>query len=115
MQKSKWLILLCFLLSCSKPIQEGKDGYTFETKQFDRSKVYVNLVLFDSHSELLNEGWKLGIPRVLNRELVAFSRVSLDKNQCTIYLVDPQEEYQPEFLGHELAHCLWGKWHPSQD
>ncbi len=107
------LFSLCFLTSCDTP--EAKDGYTFEEKQFERTESSVNIVLLDSRLDLLQKGWELGIPKVLDKKLVAFSRVSLKSNKCTIYIIDPQEEYQPEFLGHELAHCLWGKWHPSQD
>jgi hypothetical protein len=50
-------------------------------------------------------------------ELKAFSTLyPAATNLCTMYILDPQvARYEPEFIGHEFTHCVFGNWHLSQD
>jgi hypothetical protein len=45
---------------------------------------------------------------------MAFGFVSPDRPACTIHIVDPAKDYRPEWIGHELTHCLHGQWHEGQ-
>lgn len=31
--------------------------------------------------------------------------------KCTIFIKDPEWDYEPHMIGHEVAHCIWGEWH----
>lgn len=30
---------------------------------------------------------------------------------CVVHIVDPTVGYYPEFIGHEVMHCIFGDWH----
>jgi hypothetical protein len=34
--------------------------------------------------------------------------------ECNVYIMDPKVNYQPEWYGHELVHCMYGDWHRTQ-
>lgn len=53
-------------------------------------------------------------PGKIPADLQAYSTYNESGTRCTINIVDPKEQYRPQWLGHELVHCLYGKWHPSQ-
>lgn len=89
----------------------GTDGYVFESKQYQHSSVKVTIVTFQKERELREFAKTKGY--LLPNRTVAFS--VLEPEECTIYVVDPDKDYQPESLGHELAHCFFGNWHPGYD
>jgi hypothetical protein len=53
-----------------------------------------------------------------SRQLAAFSSLSYNRDtlayECTMFIINPEERYVPEFIGHELTHCFYGQWHPTQ-
>ena len=44
-----------------------------------------------------------------SRRLMAFAVVR--NGVCEIHTIDPKIIYEPEWLGHELTHCIYGRWH----
>ena len=34
---------------------------------------------------------------------------------CTVHMVRPEVRWQPEWLGHEVAHCVWDWRHDATD
>jgi hypothetical protein len=94
--------------------QQGADGYVFGARQFDRGTVTVAVVEHPSEAALRAEARRLGVGAGGGRELMAFGFVSPDRPACTIHIVDPAKDYRPEWIGHELTHCLHGQWHEGQ-
>jgi hypothetical protein len=106
--------------ACSKP---ASDHYYFEpdSVRIERS---IRVVTYDSNGELLSSyrdhvsrrdasvfkaRW-LSDPKIT---LQAFSIIG--EEACTIHMIDPKVRYEPEFFGHEITHCLYGNFHPSQN
>lgn len=89
------------------------DGYTFDRPQYVETKFTTEIVLVDNQAELVKLA-PAGTQK-FGTELMAFARLNRDQHRCTIYMVDARRAYQPQWLGHELAHCIYGDWHPGQD
>ena len=99
------------LLSCDRNPTSGKDDYTFEVKEYSKDTVTITVKVFASTAELQ----KFAKDNNINAEnLAAFGKLYPSENKCTIFVVDPINTYEPEFIGHEVAHCFWGRWHPNQ-
>lgn len=88
------------------------DGYHFETTSVRIAPRKIETVLYPNLAAL-NVAFKNTNHRISEtRQLMAFSVIT--KETCTIHMIDPKVRYMPEFLGHELTHCLYGEFHPSQ-
>lgn len=99
------------LVSCDTN-QKGADGYVFEMKQTEDLQPRVMVVPYDSEADFLRAANDKGIK---HKDVLAFAELPHYNNAftCTIHIVDPAVKYQPEMLGHEFAHCLYGQWHPK--
>ena len=115
MRTMRALLLVLIVAGCDNPQGNlGADGYRVETQMFVRDAIELKIVLYPSVAALNNEyGRTHRVPA--GRELMAFSSLLPDgTGTCTIHAVDPRVSYHPEFLGHELTHCLLGEFHPHQ-
>lgn len=102
------------LVSCNQQTSStvGADGYSFGTKQYEKTQVQVNVVTYESRADLL----KVARSRGINSDsLVAFTILRPPFDTCTIHMVDPSVLYEPEFVGHEFLHCVYGQWHTDND
>jgi hypothetical protein len=113
MKKIYGLIALCFLtISCSNaPV--AADGYTFYGKQYTKNTVQINIVTYANQQQLTEALRRRGRNSDIPIEKVkAFSDLyPPNYNQCTIHMVDPTSAYNPEYVGHEFLHCVYGQWH----
>lgn len=104
------IAMIAGLLSSCKPSpKEGADGYVFGTPQYEKQQVLVKIVTYDSPKQLQTVAAKY---REYDPNIVAFSVLygpSFDT--CTIHMVKPKVQYDPEFIGHEFVHCVYGQWH----
>ena len=91
----------------------GADDYYFGTKQYQKDSVQVDIVTYESSAKLQ----RIAKDRygVNSSTLVAFSILRPPFDRCTIHMVDPEVNYQPEFVGHEFLHCAYGQWHTSNE
>lgn len=107
-------VALLFATSCGDQVgtNTGKDGYKFEVKEYEKQTVTVTIQVFASQ-DALNKYAKDNKIDVQN--LAAFAKLYPSQDKCTIFVVDPSAHYEPEFIGHEFVHCVWGRWHPKQD
>ena len=102
------ILLLAFALAaCGR---QAPDGYSFDRKEFDRSRVEVSVFTYGGEAALRHAAAEMGV-QPEGRKLMAFGFVEKGRAACTVHVVDPAVSYQPEWLGHELAHCLYGRWH----
>jgi hypothetical protein len=90
--------------------QQGADGYAYERTEFDRREIAVTVVAHPSLADLRAEAARRGVSDG-DREIMAFGLVAADRPACEIHIVDPAKDYRPEWIGHELTHCIRGRWH----
>lgn len=112
------LFAVGMLVACEPSHKVAADGYYFEKAQFTTLTPNVQIVLVKTHAEMAALV-KQHNPNVVKpgNEVMAFSVLGEHYGQevkCTIYMIDPQVAYAPEFIGHELTHCLYGNWHTIQ-
>jgi hypothetical protein len=111
MFKKMSAVLLLLLTSCNPSPKQGADGYTFGEKQYEKSTVQINIVTYQSSADLQRAlGNRAGVDA---SNVVAFSVLRPPFDTCTIHMVDPAVAYQPEFVGHEMLHCVYGQWHKN--
>ena len=115
-------LLLLFISSCDTDTnKKASDEYYFEDKEYTLIEQDYIFVVVDNKEE-----WNDLVKQYVGRaytgdQMGAFSRLRLNRqdpnlagSECIVYIKDPTWVYEPEFIGHEIVHCLFGKWHPSQ-
>lgn len=107
--------ILLFVITSCKPLSNmGADGYAFGTPQYEKQSVTVRVVTYDSTASLRVAAKSRY--NVDNPDIAAFSVIEAPAfDVCTIHMVDPTKKYQPEFIGHEFTHCIYGQWHTDNE
>lgn len=100
------------ITACDKSV--SADGYSFGKPEFDRSGVQVEMVYYPSDVAFTREANKRGVIVSADRKVFAYAYVSGTEAKCTIHTTDPNVVYRPERYGHELMHCLHGRWHTDE-
>ncbi len=107
------LAVAAFLaLSSCDSTPRAKDGYYFENgTKTERSIRFVTYTSMDDvkRAYATTKGARKLGP---NEDLQAFALVS--PTTCTVHMIDPAVSYKPEWIGHEITHCLYGEFHPNQ-
>jgi hypothetical protein len=101
------LLFIFFVLTAAT----NNDGYRFGKKEFTHLNFEVVVVEHKSTKDLVDFAESKKIHTNPRKILKALSVINLEKNVCEIHIIDPDEEYMPAFIGHELAHCIYGRWH----
>jgi len=107
------IFTLFFIVSCGQK-KLAADGYYFEKETFTRNDIQVSIVLVKNQEEMTKLLAEHNRTAASGKEVAAFSVLEINEPKCTIYMIDPKISYQPEFIGHELVHCMYGDWHQSQ-
>lgn len=93
------------------------DNYYFEQKQFDKLPLRPSIKTYSSLKEL-RQVFKVTRPIAAKRvdvdSVMAYAVINLEDHTCVVHTVDPAILYMPEYIGHEITHCLYGNFHPSQ-
>lgn len=108
------VVLLGALVACDNTYkQKGKDGYYFEKESFTRTNFPVEVILVKDAAAItaaIKERNNVH-GTVEPKNVAAFSVIRANDPKCTIYMIDPKNKYEPEFIGHEFVHCIYGVWH----
>lgn len=114
----KVMLVGCALLlaGCGKVPAAGPDGAAFERREFDRPATLVTKVEYDTPAQLQRAATALGVTLEpaggLDRKIYAFGFVQRGAASCTIHFVRPEQSPGVRlWMGHELAHCFYGRWH----
>lgn len=102
------------LVACDNPSkQKGKDGYYFEKESFTRTEFPVEVVLLKDEAAIIAAiKERNNVHGTIDpKNVAAFSVVRMNDPKCTIYMIDPKNKYEPEYIGHEFVHCIYGVWH----
>lgn len=86
------------------------DGFEFSRKQFERLEPQISVVTYEYDNDLQAAARRLGARGTKNMR--AF--VVMQGERCEIHVIDPERSWQPQDLGHEFAHCVWGDWHSAR-
>lgn len=109
----RWQIAtaVALALTVSACNSEVADGYRFERKDTEHLAPETVFVLHKSLNDLRRAA-PAGTVDPETTNLMAWSKLA--GNRCEVHIVDPSVSYQPEWIGHEMAHCIWGQWHGEQ-
>lgn len=110
MMRAAVLLSTLLLAACDGGLSRtGSDGYRFGAPDFDRDRIEVTLVQYDTRAafDRAAEGYHV---KYVGR-LEAFTFVNTAKPICEIHIERVSLNYRPQWLGHELAHCMHGRWH----
>lgn len=107
----KLLIAFSVMLlgACSTTNTIGTDGYRFFGKEYENVTPGVEFVLLQNEEERVAVKKKFFGPEW--KKVSAFTEWNVKEGVCKIYIQDPDWQYKPELIGHEVAHCIWGRWH----
>lgn len=107
------ILAVGILASCKPSPREGADGYSFGTPQYVKQQITIQVVTYSNAKQLQAAAKARGVN---NPDIVAFSVLRPPTfDVCTVHMIDPQVQYEPEFVGHEFLHCAYGQWHSSND
>lgn len=115
MKKYIYILALLLLTGCTDDSSEAPDGYYFEEPEYVKDRLIVKMELFTDRDEFESVARDLMGPNIVIDQVQAFGTLNPEGNSCTIYTWDARVKYQPEYWGHELAHCVYGKWHEEQN
>lgn len=97
-------------LSACKPA--AGDDVDFAGREFDRSEVQVRVVTHKTLSDLRRAAKTSRAVVGQDRQLMAFGIVRGAGQPCEVHVLEPEADVATRlWLGHEVAHCLWGRWH----
>jgi hypothetical protein len=119
----KFLLLLTF--SCAALLHSrlaqsdlplSSDGYYIESAEVRRTNFSFVFHPMKDKKELVESYNKIyfGNDSPTSSTLKGFYVWDGKNNTCHIYIINPITLYEPEYLGHELTHCLFGHFHNDQ-
>lgn len=98
------------LLGCGDGLSTGADGHQFEGREKGwPNEMAITIVEHPSVPDMRRSGLAAGAKVEQGRELQAWSAIGFGK--CTIHIVNPDVAHAPEWVGHEVLHCKYGRWH----
>lgn len=103
------------LASCSDQTPPAKDGYKFGSKQYELNDIRVEVKTYKTYKEIQDAARAIDKNVTQADTIAAFSVIRPPSNTCTIHMIDPSVSYEPEFVGHEFLHCVYGQWHTDNN
>ena len=97
------LLLSLALASCGQP----SDGYAFDQAEFERRSQAVTVIEHPTLAEMRRAAPAEAL--VDGRALHGFSY--LRPSGCEIHVTDLRAAEARLWLGHEMTHCVYGRWH----
>ena len=91
----------------------ASDGYRFLEKEYENLSPGVEFILLrnpqdqkETLTDVFGRKWK---------KIAGFTYWNEEKGTCRIIIKDPTWKYEPEIIGHEVAHCIWGRFHKGDE
>lgn len=102
------ILLLCLINPAYAAKKPSSDGYVFKKKEYEKTTLIVHVHIIDDKFDF---AYEKNTHQLRDDDIEAFSILRPRENTCTIFIKNPEWKYQPEYIGHELTHCIWGRWH----
>jgi hypothetical protein len=96
-------LLAASVIGCDVP----GDGYEFKAKEYENKNPNIVFVVHKTFKELHESAKEHGVQNY--KVTRAFSILKPDS--CMVHILDPSTHYYPEYIGHEITHCMYGRWH----
>tara|TARA_R110002167_G_scaffold40035_4_gene123520 strand:- start:155 stop:520 length:366 start_codon:yes stop_codon:yes gene_type:complete len=103
------IALIVASFASAQSFKFAKDDHKFLVKEIENLTPTVEFILLETdeehdaaRKEFIGHGWN---------KVSAFTRWNETEGTCKIYIKDPLWKYEPELIGHEVAHCIWGRFH----
>ena len=103
------IALIVASFASAQSFKFAKDDHKFLVKEIENLTPIVEFILLETdeeydaaRKEFIGHGWN---------KVSAFTRWNETEGTCKIYIKDPLWKYEPELIGHEVAHCIWGRFH----
>lgn len=107
------LLLIATTVQAQRLGGYGKDDFRFLQKEIENLTPGIEFILLKNEAEYnsvrkihLGNQWK---------NVSAFTLWNESKGTCKVYIKDPAWKYEPELIGHEVAHCIWGRFHKGKE
>ena len=102
----------CASSGATNTYRYGADDFKFLVKEYENLSPKVNFVLLKNQAEYNSaRKKKLGVKW---DSVSAFTLWIPSTGECTVYIKDPEWKWEPELIGHEVAHCIWGRYHQGK-
>lgn len=91
----------------------GSDNHKFLEKEYENLSPEVHFILLKNQEE-----YDSARKKKLGKQWDSVSAFTLwvpETGKCTIFIKDPEWQWEPELLGHEVAHCIWGRYHRGKE
>ena len=110
------VLMLMAITGCtsigSPKYKYGSDDYRFLVKEYENLNPEVHFILLKDEAEYNSvRKRELGIKW---DSVSAFTLWIPETGKCTVFIKDPSWSWEPELIGHEVAHCIWGRWHEGE-
>jgi hypothetical protein len=104
-------VLLAVLLGSCMTMGGRTDFYQLERQEYVKQEVAVSFVDYPNQKEFDQALKKYDVQENPSRKVMSFAVLKPKENKCEIHTIDQRVKYMPEWLGHELAHCRYGRFH----
>jgi len=131
MLKKSLIILSAFVVgSCYNPSPEpeptavvtpetirytGPDGYSFGSPEYVQHQFVTYVKVHKTREELRQAAKEKGMAYVPDLAAFSYSGEVDGVPVCIVHVMDPHTIYEPEFIGHEFTHCMYGQWHTDNN
>lgn len=87
------------------------DGFAFIQEDWQRLNLNVRIVVHPDLAALRKAAYDAGLSGDSDTPL-AWSKINTNPNApCEIHIIDPNKDGTRRVIGHELLHCIYGRWH----
>jgi hypothetical protein len=92
---------------------EAADAYAFVRKEWTHLAPSISFVEHPSVAALIAAAPKKtrDEAKAAGRTIMAWSEIHPKTGAAIVHIVDPLVSYAPEWIGHEIAHVIYGRWH----
>jgi hypothetical protein len=112
---------LMSISACDNIQSTGADNYRFTTPEYEITEQQMVFIVHPTMKDLrdalrkryIEEGSPVN--EMSLKTVAAWSTIYPDKNVCEVHFLNPADKYAPEFLGHEVTHCIYGRFHEDQN
>ena len=112
MKKLVCALLLVFVSGLSLTMYDGTSSAkrNFINKEHTRNFINLEMHVYKNEKEF-RKAVKKVYPDQNVSNIIGFSIWNTINNRCDVYVTEAHRESDFDTWGHEIAHCMYGRWH----